>query len=223
MLLDRPAAVTVLRMTHQIETRSGIATATWEVPADAKALLVLGHGASGSVDARDLVKVSNAAQAAGYGVARVTQPYRVAGRKAPAPAAALDAAFEDVIAALHGRLDVPVISGGRSSGARVACRTAAATDAIGVLALAFPLHPPGKPDRTRAPELQAVSVPVLVLQGDRDPFGSPAEIRATTPPESVRIERVPGANHGFAVRKGEPPVLDDLTGTVTSWLDELVR
>lgn len=209
-------------MTLRIETRSGTATATWEVPSDAKALLVLGHGASGSVDARDLAKVSKAAQAAGYGVARVTQPYRVLGRKAPAPAAALDAAFEDVIAALRECLDVPVISGGRSSGARVACRTAAATGAAGVLALAFPLHPPGRPDRTRAPELHAVSVPVLVLQGERDPFGSPEEIGATAPPASVRLERVPGANHGFAVRKGDPPVLDDLTETVIAWLDELL-
>lgn len=210
-------------MTLEIETRSGTANATWEVPADAKGLLVLGHGANGNVDSRDLVKVSKAAQAAGFGVSRVTQPYRVAGRKAPAPAAALDAAFEDVITALRERLDVPVISGGRSSGARVACRTATATNAAGVLALAFPLHPPGRPDRSRAPELHAVSAPVLVFQGDRDSFGSGDEIEETSPPATVRIERVPGANHGFAVRKGDPPVLDDVANTVVEWLTKLTH
>lgn len=209
-------------MTLRIDTRSGSATTTWEVPANPRALLVLGHGAGGGVDARDLVKVAKAAQDAGIGVARVTQPYRVAGRKSPAPAAALDAAFEDVIAALRKRLDAPIVSGGRSSGARVACRTAAAVGAVGVVSLAFPLHPPGRPDRSRASELHAVPVPVLVLQGDRDSFGSPEEIRATKPPTTIRVERVPGANHGFAVRKGDPPVLDDIARITVQWVEQLL-
>jgi predicted alpha/beta-hydrolase family hydrolase len=146
-------------------------------PADAPiAALVLGHGAGGGVAARDLVVAADAALAAGCSVALVEQPYRVAGRRSPAPAAQLDAAWTAVIEHLRdGEMgDLPLITGGRSSGARVACRTAAATGAVAVLCLAFPVHPPGKPDKTRQPELDAVAVPTLVVQGANDPFGMPA-------------------------------------------------
>jgi hypothetical protein len=146
-------------------------------PADAPiAALVLGHGAGGGVAARDLVVAADAALAAGCSVGLVEQPYRVAGRRSPAPAAQLDAAWTAVIEQLrHGELgDLPLIAGGRSSGARVACRTAAATGAAAILCLAFPVHPPGKPDKTRQPELDAVEVPTLVIQGASDPFGMPA-------------------------------------------------
>jgi len=110
-------------------------------------------------------------------VALVEQPYRVAGRRSPAPAHQLDAAWLAVVDHLreHGLRDVPLLVGGRSAGARVACRTAGAADAVGVLCLAFPLHPPGKPASSRLPELDAVSVPVLVVQGARDPFGIPPD------------------------------------------------
>jgi predicted alpha/beta-hydrolase family hydrolase len=137
-------------------------------------LLVLGHGAGGGVDAVDLVAVRDAAVAAGVTVARVTQPYRVAGRRAPAPAGQLDRAYVAVVTALRDLVTaaVPLVVGGRSSGARVACRTAGELGAAGVLALAFPLHPPGKPDRSRAGELPT-AVPTLVVSGGRDPFGIP--------------------------------------------------
>jgi uncharacterized protein len=140
------------------------------------AVLVLGHGAGGGVAARDLVVAADAALAAGCSVALVEQPYRVAGRRSPAPAAQLDTAWTAVIEQLRdGELDnLPLIAGGRSSGARVACRTAAATGAVAVLCLAFPVHPPGRPDKTRQPELDAVEVPTLVVQGANDPFGMPA-------------------------------------------------
>jgi predicted alpha/beta-hydrolase family hydrolase len=141
-----------------------------------RALLTLGHGASGGVDARDLVAVRNAAVAAGIAVARVTQPYRVDGRRAPAPAPQLDAALGAVVRALRrrsGLRSIPLVLGGRSSGARVACRSAAACGASGVVALAFPVHPPGRPDRSRMPELDGVAVPVLVVQGVSDPYGMP--------------------------------------------------
>jgi predicted alpha/beta-hydrolase family hydrolase len=144
-------------------------------PADRPvAALVLGHGAGGGVNAPDLKAAAETALAANVTVALVEQPYRVAGRKSPAPAPQLDAAWTAVI----GQLDfagLPLVAGGRSSGARVACRTAAATGAAGVLCLAFPLHPPGKPEKTRLPELEQVSVPVLVIQGESDPFGMPPE------------------------------------------------
>ncbi len=141
----------------------------------ASAALVLGHGAGGGVGAADLQAAKTAALEAGFTVVLVEQPYRVAGRRSPAPAAQLDAAWLAVVAALRKRdlKGLDVIAGGRSSGARVACRTAADAGAAAVLCLAFPVHPPGRPEKSRLDELDAVTVPTLVVQGDRDPFGMP--------------------------------------------------
>jgi predicted alpha/beta-hydrolase family hydrolase len=159
----------------EIETPYGLARAHVRPVEEPRAVLVLGHGAGGGVDARDLVATAEEAVALGIAVALVEQPYRVAGRRAPAPAAQLDAAWLAGVA--HLRADalagVPLLVGGRSSGARVACRTAAETGATGVCCLAFPVHPPGRPEKTRLDELDAVQVPVLVVQGERDPFGIP--------------------------------------------------
>jgi len=142
-------------------------------PVDSPAgLLVLGHGAGGGVGSPDLVGATDAAREAGLSVALVEQPYRVAGRRSPAPAAQLDAAWSSVISQLP-REGLPLFVGGRSAGARVACRTAAEVGAAAVLCLAFPLHPPGKPEKSRLEELDAVEVPTLVVQGERDPFGLP--------------------------------------------------
>ncbi|MQA78561.1 MAG: alpha/beta hydrolase [Streptosporangiales bacterium] len=209
----------------EIETSVGVAGVALDVPDGATALIVLGHGAGGGVEARDLLAVRSAATTAGLAVARTTQPYRMAGRKSPAPAKQLDAAFGEIVAALltrAGLRDLPVVTGGRSSGARVACRTAAATGARGVVALAFPLHPPGRPDRSRADELHDTPVPVFVAQGERDPFGSPEEIRATEPPATVRIHPVPGGDHGLAVRKGEPSAYRPVADEVVRWVFSLV-
>ena len=166
--------------------------------------LVLGHGAGGDVDAPDLTAVHDAAVAAGARVALVTQPYRVAGRRAPAPAGHLDEAWTAVVAEIADG-GLPLILGGRSSGARVACRTAEQLGAAGVLALAFPLHPPGKPERSRADELP-VRIPTLVVNGDRDPFGVPE------PGGVVEVAVRPGAVHDLR---------RDLPGTaeiVVAWL-----
>jgi len=145
---------------------------------------VLGHGAAGGVGAKDLVASMDAALAVGVTVALVEQPYRVAGRRSPAPAAQLDAAWVAVVPALQqGELaGLSLIVGGRSSGARVACRTADATGALAVLCLAFPLQPRRRsnPPPSRLPELAAVQVPVLVVQGERDPFGIPPAGRRRT-------------------------------------------
>jgi len=140
-----------------------------------RAALVLGHGAGGGVESPDLQGAAKAALEAGLTVALVEQPYRVAGRRSPAPANQLDAAWTSVIEQLA--FEVPLIAGGRSSGARVACRTAAATGAKAVLCLAFPVHPPGRPEKSRLDELDAVTVPTLVVQGERDPFGMPPQAR----------------------------------------------
>jgi uncharacterized protein len=143
-----------------------------------RAAVVLGHGAGGGVESPDLVGATQAANEAGLSVALVEQPYRVAGRRSPAPARQLDEAWLAVVPELFPGL--PLIAGGRSAGARVACRTAAATQAKAVLCLAFPLHPPGKPEKTRLDELDAVTVPTLVVQGERDPFGIAPEGRNRT-------------------------------------------
>jgi uncharacterized protein len=159
-----------------LATPEGPARAHVEGAAGARGALVLGHGAGGGVAARDLVAAGRAARAEGFAVVLVEQPYRVAGRRSPPPAPRLDAAWVAIVEGLRagplGDLS-PLVTGGRSSGARVACRTAAATGAAGVLCLAFPVHPPGRPEKSRLDELDAVAVPVLVVQGERDPFGMP--------------------------------------------------
>jgi predicted alpha/beta-hydrolase family hydrolase len=154
------------------------------------AALVLGHGAGGGIESPDLVGATDAARSSGLSVALVEQPYRVAGRRSPAPASQLDAAWNAVVFQLRagpfGAL--PILTGGRSSGARVACRTAAETDSVAVLCLAFPLHPPGRPEKSRLSELDAVAVPTLVVQGESDPFGMPPDGPNRT------IARIPGTH-----------------------------
>ena len=156
---------------------------------------MLGHGAGGGVSAPDLVAATEAGNSAGLTVALVEQPYRVAGRRSPAPARQLDAAWTAVLEQLRADAlrGLPVITGGRSAGARVACRTSADVGAVAVLCLAFPLHPPGKgdePTKSRLAELDAVQVPTLVVQGESDPFGMPPDGPGRT------VVRVPG-NHSL--------------------------
>jgi predicted alpha/beta-hydrolase family hydrolase len=148
--------------------------------------VVLGHGAGGGVESPDLVGAADAAREAGLSVALLEQPYRVAGRRSPAPARQLDEAWVAVVPQLFP--DLALIVGGRSLGARVACRTSDEVGAVAVLCLAFPLHPPGKPEKTRLPELDAVTVPTLVVQGERDPFGIPPEA------PNRRVVQVPGTH-----------------------------
>ncbi len=166
------------------------------------AALALGHGAGGGVQAPDLAAAATAAHSLGVAVALVEQPYRVAGRRSPAPARQLDAAWIAVLAALRDDAlrGLPLVVGGRSAGARVACRTADAAAAVAVLCLAFPLHAPGRgddPSKSRLPELDAVRLPTLVVQGERDPFGMPPAAR------NRKVIRVPGDHSlrsGAAVR-----------------------
>jgi len=163
--------VTVL----DVDTPHGLARAHLHAVDAPTGALMLGHGAGGGIAARDLAKVTAVARDAGIAVAVVEQPYRVAGRRSPAPAHQLDAAWLAVVQNLLAKelRDLPLVVGGRSSGARVACRTVAASGAIAVLCLAFPLHPPGRPEKTRVSELDAVDLPTLIVQGAADPFGMP--------------------------------------------------
>jgi predicted alpha/beta-hydrolase family hydrolase len=199
---SRPVAKTL-----DLDTPHGPARAHLHEIEDPRLAVVLGHGAGGGVAAKDLVRATRAANQAGATVVLVEQPYRVAGRKSPAPAHQLDAAWVATIEQLP--IDgLPLVTGGRSAGARVACRTAADTDARGVLCLAFPLHPPGRPEKTRIAELEEVERPVLIVQGESDPFGMPPEAPDRT------VVKVPG-NHSLT---GD---LSALADAVEAWLGRL--
>jgi uncharacterized protein len=193
----------------EVDTPHGPARVHLHPIEDARGALVLGHGAAGGVGAPDLVAATEVAQGEGFSVALVEQPYLVAGRKAPAPAAQLDAAWTAVLDHLRGGdlAGLPLIVGGRSLGARVACRTAPATGATAVLCLAFPVHAPGQTDpaKSRLPELDAVTLPTLVVQGKSDPFGMPP----------------PGPNREVVQLEGDHGLKKDMDGlrtAVEGWL-----
>jgi uncharacterized protein len=183
-----------------------------EPPGPVVGTLVLGHGAGGGVDSADLTAVTGAAVGAGWRVLRVEQPWRVAGRRiAPAPPR-LDEGWTAVLQAMRADwLTGPLVLGGRSAGARVACRTASAQGAAGVLALAFPLHPPGRPEKSRAGELLGVVVPLLVVQGETDAFGRPVEVAAALTGHAGVVRGVPG-DHGL---RKDP---DAVASAVVEWL-----
>jgi uncharacterized protein len=199
---DRASRETIALV--DIDTPHGPARATLHEAENPRAVLALGHGAGGSIDSADLVAATEAALAQQVTVVRVEQPYLVAGRKSAAPAAQLDTAWKAVIEQLP-LGDLPLIAGGRSSGARVACRTAAETDAKAVLCLAFPVHPPGRPEKSRLDELDAVTVPVLVIQGRSDPFGMPPEA------PNREVVKVAG-NHSLAKSR------DAVAAAIGDWL-----
>lgn len=197
--------------TEIIETDAGPARITWH-PATTKPRLVLAasHGAGGGIEARDLRALAAALPGHGVTVALVEQPWRVAGKKvAPAPKT-LDAGWRGIWPALAAP-GLPVISGGRSAGARVACRTARELGAHAVLALSFPLHPPGRPEKSRAEELLGAGVPTLVVQGGNDPFGRPGEF----PDGSYALVEVPYGDHGFAVPKRAEITQEEAVAVVT--------
>ena len=194
-------------MTLDLETPHGPARVHLHGAERAKRALVLGHGANGGVGTPDLKAVTEVAGDEGFRVALMEQPYLVAGKRSPAAAPKLDEAWTAVVEQLReGDLaGLPLIVGGRSAGARVACRTAAATDAAGVLCLAFPLHPPGRPEKSRVDELDAVELPTLVVQGESDPFGMPA------PGPNREVVTVPG-NHSLKAD------LEAVAAAVKGWL-----
>jgi uncharacterized protein len=199
----------------QIDTPSGPARAKVHGAIKSPGAVVLGHGAGGGIEAPDLAAASDAALSQDFTVALVEQPYRVAGRRSPASAKRLDAAWIAVIEHLmtNELKDLPLIVGGRSLGARVACRTVERTGAIAILCLAFPLLPPrrgDKPPQSRLPELDAVSVPVLVVQGESDRFGMPPE-----GPDRKVVE-VPG-DHGLKADT------EAVAAAVGDWLPAVVR
>jgi predicted alpha/beta-hydrolase family hydrolase len=191
----------------EITTPVGTARLEPHLIDDARALLLLGHGAGGGVGATDLLATTETANQLGVSVGLVEQPYRVAGRRTAAPAPQLDIAWLAVVAAARDAFHPPALYvGGRSSGARVACRTAEAVGAAGVICLAFPLHPPGRPEKTRLGELERIplAVPVLIVQGEKDPFGMP-------PPADNREVVTVAGNHSL---RAKAPV----AAAVRDWL-----
>jgi predicted alpha/beta-hydrolase family hydrolase len=179
------------------------------------ATLLLGHGAGGGVDAADLAALAAELPRQGVTVVRVEQPWRVAGRKVAPRPQVLDECF--VAAANRLRVRTPLVVGGRSAGARSAARTARELGASGFVALAFPLHPPGRPEKSRLSELEAVAVPTLVVQGERDPFGTPEEF-----PPDRELTVVPGGDHGFRVPKRGPVTPDEAMAIVVEAVLEFV-
>jgi uncharacterized protein len=195
----------------EIVTGSGAARVELDKPGKSAFLLVLTHGAGGGVDSPDLLAARQAGADAGGAVARVLQPYRVRGARAPGSPERQDAAWLEVIEQLRQRFPgIPLVQGGRSNGARLACRTARAAGALAVVALAFPLHPPGRPERSRADELRQAGVPVLVVNGDRDPFGIPDRADAS------RVVVLPGQTHALSRRP------QDIREAVGTWLREVL-
>ena len=195
----------------RISTGAGPARAELDAAEDPPVLLVLTHGAGGGTDSADVLAARQAGLDLGAAVARVVQPYRVRGARAPGSAARQDEAWLELIGKLRRRFPgVPLVQGGRSNGARVACRTARAASALAVLALAFPLHPPGRPDRSRAAELAEAGTDVLVVNGANDPFGIPEAAGA------IRVVVLPGAAHALAGQGGA------IRRVVGSWLGELL-
>lgn len=185
------------------------------------ATLLASHGAGGGIDARDLVALAEHLPRQGVNVALFEQPWRRAGKKVATPPASLDAGIRAAADAL--RVRTPLIVGGRSAGARSATRTARSLAATGCLAISFPLHPPGKPERSRLHELADAGVPTLVIQGERDPMGRPEEFPDPLPGRTD-LAIVPAGDHGLAVAKSAPLSQDDALGIVVeSTLEWIVR
>lgn len=183
--------------------------------------LLLSHGAGGGIDARDLVALASALPGQGINVALFEQPWRRAGKKVASAPATLDVGLRAAADAL--RVRTPLVVGGRSAGARSAARSAVQLGARGCLALSFPLHPPGKPERSRLEELAGAGVPTLVVQGERDPMGRPEEFPDPLPGRTD-LAVVPGADHGLAVPRSGPVSEDEAMAIVVeSTLEWIIR
>ncbi|MFF3083903.1 alpha/beta family hydrolase [Streptomyces nojiriensis] len=210
--------------TQSVDTTAGEARITWHRAPRPRLVLAVSHGAGGGIEARDLQALAASLPARHITVALVEQPWRVAGKKVAAAPKVLDEGWRGLWPALT-EPGLPVVAGGRSAGARVACRTAAELDAAGVLALAFPLHPPGRPEKSRAEELTGAGRPALVVQGGRDPFGRPGEFPPPGAPDPYELVEVAYADHGFAVPKKADTTQEEALRTITEavgdWLGRL--
>jgi predicted alpha/beta-hydrolase family hydrolase len=182
---------------RRIDTPHGEARLVTDRARSPVATLLLSHGAGVGIDTADLEALARHLPRNGITVVRLEQPWRVAGRKVATPPPTLDDGL--VAAAHHLRVRTPLVVGGRSAGARSAARSAHGLGAAGCLALAFPLHPPGRPEKSRLHELEGARVPTLVIQGERDTMGRPEEF-----PGDLDLCVVPAADHSFKVPARAP-------------------
>jgi len=213
-------------MVETVDTPQGPGRLFVDLAEQPSSLLVLGHGAGGGVGAADLELLARSLPALATTVVRFEQPWRTAGRTVGAPPPKLDDAWRAALgwlmeqewAARH-----PLLVGGRSAGARVACRTASDTNPAAIVCLAFPLHLPGRPEKSRAAELLAPTAPRLVLQGSKDSFGTPAEIRAATgTAEGVHVVELPGADHAYRIAKSSAFTPADLRSTLVAEVSRFI-
>ncbi len=213
-------------MVEPVDTPQGPGRLFVDLAEQPSSLLVLGHGAGGGVGAADLELLATSLPALATTVVRFEQPWRTAGRTVGAPPPKLDDAWRAALgwlmeqewAAQH-----PLLVGGRSAGARVACRTASDTNPAAIVCLAFPLHLPGRPEKSRAAELLAPTAPRLVLQGSKDSFGTPAEIRAAIgTAEGVHVVELPGADHAYRIAKSSAFTPADLRSTLVAEVSRFI-
>jgi predicted alpha/beta-hydrolase family hydrolase len=214
-------------MILDVPTTLGPGRLTVDAASRPRAVVWLGHGAGGGIGAPDLSALAARLPARGFTVARYEQPWRVAGKKVAPRPATLDVAWRETAAEVTAlAAGLPIVVGGRSAGARVACRTAGDLAAVAVVCLAFPLHPPGRPEVSRLGELLLPAVPVLALQGDRDTFGTATDLTAATAGrDNIRVVEVPGADHGMKLLTSSALTASDVaalvTASVADFLDEL--
>lgn len=188
-----------------LDTERGPSRLVVATPVRPNAILLLGHGAGGGIDAFDLDALAARLPARGIALARYEQPWRTAGKRIAGPPDSLDVAWARALEEVRRRWPrVPLFVGGRSAGARVACRCFA-EPARGLVALSFPLHPPGRPEKSRRAEIAGVRAPMLVIQGDRDPFGSAADVRAALPGDNRTVVEIPAAGHSLQPGKRADP------------------
>lgn len=200
-----------------IETPHGDARLVSDRSRHPVATLLLSHGAGAGIDTPDLEGLARSLPGQGVTVHRLEQPWRVAGRRVATAPSTLDDALRATADVIRPR--TPLVLGGRSAGARSAARSARTLGASGVLALSFPLHPPGRPERTRVDELRGVRVPLLVVQGERDPMGRPEEF-----PPGTEMAVVPGADHSLRVPRSAPLTQEDAVALVVeATLEWIVR
>jgi predicted alpha/beta-hydrolase family hydrolase len=208
-----------------VDTPQGLGRFFVDLAEQPNSILVVGHGASGGVVSVDLGLLAEGLPELGTTVVRFEQPWRTAGRTAGAPAPRLDEAWRAALGWLAGEewARQPMVVGGRSAGARVACRTAAETNPAAIVCLAFPLHPPGKPEKSRVAELLAPNAPRLVLQGSKDSFGTPEEIRAAIgTAEGIELVELPGADHGYRLAKSSVLTPADLRRTLVTEVSRFI-
>lgn len=208
-----------------VETPQGSGRLFLDLAERPGSILVLGHGAGGGVGSADLELLAGNLPGLGISVVRFEQPWLTAGRKVGAPPARLDEAWCATVEWLTGQewAQQPLVVGGRSAGARVACRTASNTNPAAIVCLAFPLHPPGRPQTSRLEELRAPTVPRLVLQGTKDSFGRSDEMRtAIGASQGIIVVELPGADHGYRIAKGSAFTMADLRMTLVTEVSRFI-